>query len=431
MNQRSGRNRIGILSAVLFAVVVLTYWMQRPADPVVDVGEAHPPGRWHFDPASLAGKDGEAELARVLSLPYMAGKAPAPSRAGVLHHDPSLASAGLSLYVSGHGPEARLIGMEGELRHRWEYPFERAFPEKSGDLDTAYFRRAHLSTRGELLAIFQGGGMIKLDRDSNLLWRSDLPYFNHLSVGPDGAIYAITKRATVRAQLRDAETILEDSIVVLSPDGELLRRISLLDCFASSAWAAKLHPLPDYPDILHTNTVELIRSSPPEAAFPYRRGDLLVSLREVNIVAFIDPRQQTVRRAWRGPWRAQHQPVFLPTSRILLFDNKGAGDHSRVLEFDVSTHEIVWEYHGVEGDLLASPEAGSCQRLANGNTLITDSERGRAIEITPEGKRAWEFVSPHRAGRRGELIATLFDLVRYPISELTFLETEILDGAPE
>ena len=25
----------------------------------------------------------------------------------------------------------------------------------------------------------------------------------------------------------------------------------------------------------------------------------------------------------------------------------------------------------------------------------------------------WEFRSPHRAGARGELVATLFDLVRY------------------
>jgi len=95
-----------------------------------------------------------------------------------------------------------------------------------------------------------------------------------------------------------------------------------------------------------------------------------------------------------------------------------------VLEFDVTTDEIVWEYYGDDADPLASPEAGSCQRLANGNTLITDSERGRAIEIAPDGARAWVFVSPHRAGRRGELIATLFDVVRYPTSELRFLELD-------
>jgi len=70
---------------------------------------------------------------------------------------------------------------------------------------------------------------------------------------------------------------------------------------------------------------------------------------------------------------------------------------------------------------LYSPEAGSCQRLPNGNTLITDSEKGRALEITAEKQPVWEFVSPHRAGTRGELVATLFEVVRISTSELEFL----------
>lgn len=427
MRRSSAWVRIVLLAAVGVMAIGLAFWLRRPQESLVGVAETHPPGRWHFDPRALAEAEQDADLARVLSLPYVAGKTPAPSRAGVLHHEPSLAFPGLNLYVSGHGPEARLIDMEGRLIHRWEYPFERAFPEKQGDLDTAYFRRAHLLANGDLLVIFQGGGMIKLDRDSNLLWRSDLPYFNHLTVAPNGNVYAITKRATSRPAIRPGQTILEDAIVVLSPDGELLQRLSLLDCFATAPAATYLQPLPEHADILHTNTVEVIRSRPPEPFYPYRQGDLLVSLREVDVVAFIDPQRGEVRHAWRGPWRAQHQPVLLPNSRILLFDNQGAGDHSRVVEFDVTTDEIVWEYHGDEAKPLASPEAGSCQRLANGNTLITDSESGRAIEIAPDGTVAWEFVSPHRAGRRRELVATLFDVVRHPTSELTFLERQPAD----
>ena len=34
---------------------------------------------------------------------------------------------------------------------------------------------------------------------------------------------------------------------------------------------------------------------------------------------------------------------------------------------------------------------GSCQRLANGNTLIVDSERGAAIELAPNGAPAWTY----------------------------------------
>jgi hypothetical protein len=52
--------------------------------------------------------------------------------------------------------------------------------------------------------------------------------------------------------------------------------------------------------------------------------------------------------------------------------------------------------------------------------LITESERGRAFEITPAGEVVWEFVSPHRGGRNSELVATLFELVRLDFNEVPF-----------
>jgi hypothetical protein len=52
--------------------------------------------------------------------------------------------------------------------------------------------------------------------------------------------------------------------------------------------------------------------------------------------------------------------------------------------------------------------------LWNGNTLITESENGRAIEVTRGGRVVWEFNSPHRAGPRSELVATLFEVLRLP-----------------
>ena len=41
---------------------------------------------------------------------------------------------------------------------------------------------------------------------------------------------------------------------------------------------------------------------------------------------------------------------------------------------------------------------GSAQRLPNGNTLACEAERGRAIEVTPDGEIVWEFLNPERRG---------------------------------
>ena len=36
----------------------------------------------------------------------------------------------------------------------------------------------------------------------------------------------------------------------------------------------------------------------------------------------------------------------------------------------------------------------SAERLPNGNTLITESDKGRAFEVTHAGEVVWEFWNP-------------------------------------
>ena len=97
-----------------------------------------------------------------------------------------------------------------------------------------------------------------------------------------------------------------------------------------------------------------------------------------------------------------------------MFDNLGNDGRARVIEFDPATREVEWLYEGGENG-LSSMTCGSNQRLANGNTLITESDSGRAVEVTPDKKVVWEYYTPGRAGENGELIATLFEVVRLPL----------------
>ena len=76
--------------------------------------------------------------------------------------------------------------------------------------------------------------------------------------------------------------------------------------------------------------------------------------------------------------------------------------------------EVVWSYEGTSREPFFTAFCGTAERLANGNTLIVESDNGRAFEVTMGGEIVWEFHNPHRAGEEGEFIATLFDLVRLP-----------------
>jgi hypothetical protein len=70
----------------------------------------------------------------------------------------------------------------------------------------------------------------------------------------------------------------------------------------------------------------------------------------------------------------------------------------------------------------ASATCGTRARLPNGNTLITESDNGRALEVNRGGEVVWEFYNPHRAGKDSELVATLFEMIRLERSFFPWLE---------
>jgi len=139
----------------------------------------------------------------------------------------------------------------------------------------------------------------------------------------------------------------------------------------------------------------------------------------------------------------QHQAHMIPRGlpgegNILVYDNGGrAGygppnpgaptgvgyairDHTRVLEFDPTTLEIVWQYTPLEAG-YAVPETAAMfysysisgmQRLPNGNTLITEGQAGRLVEVTPEHETAWEYLTPLAGSSR--ITSNIYRAYRVP-----------------
>lgn len=168
--------------------------------------------------------------------------------------------------------------------------------------------------------------------------------------------------------------------------------------------------------------------------------------RETNIIAIID--KKTGKIVWKlGPdysapeyrhlgWIiGQHHAHLIPRGlpgegNLLVFDNGGwAGygapnpasrfgqksavrDHSRILEIDPVTLEIVWQYTPTEAGFVApldsyrfySPYISSAQRLPNGNTLITEGADGRIFEVTREHELVWEYISPYKNKRNSNMV---------------------------
>ncbi len=394
------------------AVVAL---LQRVLSPLT--GRSAPSGEGDRAPDRPLTALQREKMEQLEALGYLATSRRAPPGEGVTIHEQGSTFAGVNLYSSMHGPEALLIDMAGTVLHRWSCPYREAFPEHPAPRDTSssgYFRGVQLFTDGDLLAIFEGMGMVRLDPSGALRWAVHNGAHHDVDVGPDGTIYVLTRRARIVEQVHPTEPILEDSVDVLTPEGRLLERISILDAVRSSADTGLLSGSPATGDIFHANSLRVLdgRLAP---RFPqFAQGNFLISLRNRDAIVVVAPRSGRVVWTMRGLTLQQHDATLLDDGTLLVFDNRDETSGSRVIEVDAVTRRILWQYPRSAAPGLFSDRFGTAQRLENGNTLMTFSELGVALEVTPDQRIVWRFVSPHRTGVGNTFVVPLLDVQRYP-----------------
>ena len=252
--------------------------------------------------------------------------------------------------------------------------------------------------------------------------------------------------------------LLDDTIIEVTWDGEIVWEWVASDHFEELGFGeAARNAMARNPNVvaagggvgdwLHMNSMSTLG---PNKWFDsgderFHPDNIIWSSRMTNIMAIVS--KATGEIVWRGgpDYTAseelrklgqivgQHHSHMIPKGlegegNILVFDNGGwAGygapnpgapsgtrnalrDHSRVLEFDPVTLEVVWKYTAAEAGHVVPLDASqfyssfvsSVQRLPNGNTLITEGSNGRMIEITREHETVWEYISPYYGKKRNQ-----------------------------
>ena len=376
-----------------------------------DVSEegARPEGRWRR--ARRVRISVEDQLN---ALGYMDGTEPAPEMQGILRHTPEATYAGSNFYVSGHAPEAFLMSMTGEVLHKWHVPFDTAFPnvpeDPDDDIGQGYWRRGYLYENGDILAIYPNEGFVRVDKDSNVVWAKYMGAHHHIQV-VDGNIYVLTRKLEESSTYNPRKPIWNDYVTIMSGDGEIVREVSILNALLSTEDPIK-EGLPPKGDLLHTNSLQILGPGLDSVVPQFKEGNIMLSFRKLNAIAVLDMELEQITWSRTSSWRKQHDAFVLDADSLLLFDNNPEVAASTVLEFNPETMEEQWAYRGTDDDPFYSTSCGANQRLPNGNTLITESNVGRAFEVTTDGTIVWEFLSPHRAGDEDEWIATLLDVTR-------------------
>lgn len=321
------------------------------------------------------------------------------------------------------GPEIRLIDLDGTLVNRW--------PLDPGALTEGV---AHLRNRpawdwnydshgaillpdGAAVLNIDHVALAKLDRCGAPLWRVDRPAHHAVEADDDGALWAPSAvNHRDRSRLPTAlyrPPFAEDSILKVSAEGEVLDEISLLDVFIQNDATGLLTlagggstatydgTRPDMEkEIFHLNDAEPLPAAMASAFPDFAAGDLLVSLRNRNLIFVMDPETRAIKW-WRiGNWIRQHDPDWAPDGMIRIFDNNRDGTEtgeilgsSRIVAISPSepSGRVLL---GGEGDpYFHTTRRGKHQQLPGGRMLITEAEAGRVFMTDAAGGVIWEYVN--------------------------------------
>lgn len=371
-----------------------------------------------------------------------------------------LVSGGPSTYRTDlcptHGCLAWIMDRQGRVRHTWEVDrsaiwerLHRAGALGRDPADILVGFQYHLYPNGDLLVSFQGHktypygiGMAKVDKDGNILWvRGNLAH-HWFSVDERGRILTPGfKPLTLPRQLGDTHLVLnchqtqmvEDTILMLDPEGRTIWEKSVLELLEASGYiglvfeskrtrvdydSLERENVYDHCDPIHLNDVRVLGADLAKEYRDLEPGNLLVSFRNLNAVAVIDPDQNKVKWMEQGRTVLQHSPRFFGKNKVLVFDNQGGpkaygGSRLVLLSLQGSEPEVLFPRPGVSNTTdFYSFDTGYVDLSEDrSRALVALSREGRVVEVDLEaGKVIWEFTNNH---------------------DVTDLVHDLLEGKPE
>ncbi|WP_427967524.1 arylsulfotransferase family protein [Altererythrobacter sp.] len=324
------------------------------------------------------------------------------------------------------GHQVRMLDAQGREVHRWKLDFYKAWPDAAEMIPAKRIPVSEFQyinqgmwplPDGSLIANFTALGSVRVDACSNVMWRSDRPTHHSVTPTDDGKFWIpshIDAKDTPREWMPFGEDPQEiddmintdhyyhDSVVLMTADGKIEKQFSVLGAIVEAGLEGPIYQslAEKITDATHINDINIVTGPLAEKIQGVEPGDLLLSLRAMNMLIILD--QQTGQLKWhkQGAWVRQHDPDIMPDGTIEMFNNRSpmvVGTHkgSEILSFDPATETTRVIYPKSEDDWFQSNIMGTHQRLENGNELIVESMAGRAFEVTPTGKIVWDYRLPY------------------------------------
>lgn len=255
----------------------------------------------------------------------------------------------------------------------------------------------YLLNDGLLVYCIPSNDLVAVDTKTGLeTWRIRGSFHHSVECDFDGNLWvcASSKPSEILKyglSIKLNEMNFDDQILVkVSQNGKILKSISVSEILIKSGLEHLLFGVSN--PIINSDPIHLNQISPiSHNSGVFRKGQILVSLRNLSTIILLDPDQGTVNWYQTGPWMNQHCVMPVRPSVFSVLDNHSfaSGKHwldpswtSKIIEYDInlkSVNEINLE-EALQRNLKI-PIEGRALPMADNGWVLEDCTSGTVIII--------------------------------------------------
>jgi hypothetical protein len=280
--------------------------------------------------------------------------------------------------------------------------------------------------------------MVKIDACSKHLWTNNMHFHHSIEMGSEGEFWApsvIYPPASAHSMLNGM--FRDDALTKLNDQGEALEVRSLTEILEGNGYRGLLFGVRNFrlqeeKDLLHLNDITPAKE---EDGKYWKKGDLLLSIRNLSSVALYRPSTNKILWLKTGPWLNQHDANFLGDSKISVFGNdivRGRGIYnqsnaSEIYIINLEDGSVTTPYSKVLIDLeFRSLTEGRSRVLQDGSVFIEESNYGRLMKISTD-RLLWSFVNRYSSEKVGKVSWSRYLTAREAEEAIQFLRNTSCD----
>jgi hypothetical protein len=317
-----------------------------------------------------------------------------------------------------------IFNTQGDVIHQRRLNYEAIDPDGASGGSEAPHSFYFLRDGSVVVNSDKGDFMVRYDVCGDAIWAKEGSYHHSLEADADGFLWTWKGEISAFSQYQ--------YLVQFDPQtGETKREIGLAEnIFAASEENKALfgivpgHELihektyRSLPDLFHPNDLDILSADMAANFSEFKPGDMLLSFRNINLVAVMDPDSLNIKWSSHGPWLQQHDPDFTRAGEISVYNNNRWRSKSSIIAMDPTTRKV----RTIDIDpafRFYSSYMGKHRYLDNGVLQVAVPHEGRALEFDSDGKLVLEinnlFSQKHNAF----------------IADYNWLADDFFDTAPE